>query len=156
MRRCWVPSEEQHWACSALLLVCDVSAASYSFFSYRYFILLRQTACAQAEEYFPKRLQRKQSEHIKLSVPFPERLVCVSRSGPCWQTEGRSEVTRMMCPSGNTPGEDGNSCTRGHKPTAAPIASPLGLCAFSPLTLLWKTLKVFLIVSDRSLFTFAI
>lgn len=55
-----------------LLLVCDVSAASYSFFSpYRYFILLRQTAWAQAEEYFRRRLQRKQSEHINLSAHMP-------------------------------------------------------------------------------------
>lgn len=149
------PLEEQFGLAAPLLLVCDVSVASYVFFSYRYFILLRQTAWAQAEEYFPRRLQReREGEHIGLSALFQTVWFEWAELG----TAGKRQVEKgiSVCPSGKLWREPGIPTPCGHNCTSAPFAGFFGLSlALFPLMLL-KTPQDVPNGLARRLFPFAI
>lgn len=106
-----LPLEERYWACwsspsGMSCLCCQLQL----FFPYRYFILLRQTDWAQAKECFPRRLPRKQSEHVKLSAPFSGRFGLSEQVWALLAAE-RSEVALLgrvlVCPSASLLGREG-------------------------------------------------
>lgn len=88
-----------------------------SFFSppYRYFILLRQTARAQAGNCFPRRFQRKQRKQINISAPFPDSLVWKNRCG--------QPLADERTPAAKDLGGYKNPCSLCLYVTASPVAS---------------------------------
>lgn len=134
----------------------------FFFFSYRYFILLRQTAWAQAEKYFPRRLQRKQSKHVKLSAPFSGRFGLSEQVWAVLAVE-RSEITLPIRESWYVP-QEASWAGLGfqHTVVTASLLPDCQLflvypsCPLFPIYCCLKFLKMFPIVSDRSLLTLVI
>lgn len=124
--------------CLSFWYVMSLQPATF-FFPTDIFILLRQTAWAQAEEYFPRRLQRKQSEHIKLSAPFPDVSVWVNRSGHCWQIRGmrwHTQEENLGLSLRKASGGDGNAYVLWSQPHCCPYCQLCVSFLLFPLTLL--------------------
>lgn len=162
----WAPPWERRTGLVApLLLVCDVSVASYSFFFFFFLLQIFYPFKANSLSSGWGVLSREASEKAELVhqalSPLSRRSGLSSEQGWALLADKRTDVIVVVGESRCVPQKElGIPMPCGHNLIAAPIAKFWGLSvALSPYIVKkqnktkFQVFKIFLIFSDRSLFT---